>query len=320
MAFRFKLDEGLTANARRVIRSQLGIAVKRLGAGREPEREIHEARKAIKRTRALLRLIRYGLEPGVFSHENRNLAAIGRSLSGIRDLHVLQQTIGRLMLTAGPDCSAALLDLQGRIGEHTERTLDAGAVEHAHAELVETRKRLAKLDVEGGIKMLRRGLENSQRAARKALAHALARQQTEILHELRKHAQHQWRQMSLLQAAWPQAIGVRAGAAQELSQLLGEEHDLATLQQAIARRGPFALPASERRAISEACAVRRAELWTLIEPRASRLFAEPPRVFAKAVTAQWRTARKHPERPSAASEIEMPSAKPADQTEALTRH
>jgi CHAD domain-containing protein len=325
MAYRFRLDEGLTTNARRVIHSQLGIAVKRLGAAKDPEREVHEARKAMKRTRALLRLIRPGLEPDVFARENGKLAAIGRSLSGMRDLHVLGQTVHRLALTADLEGEDAIRDLQERIEEHSRshgRTLDVATVAQAHDELADTRKRLSKLDVQGGSHTLRLGLEASHRAARKALKHALARQQTEVLHELRKHAQHHWRHMSLLQAAWPQAMGVRVAAARELSQLLGEEHDLAALQQAISRDGQFAVSGAGAQAIAEVCAIRRAALWTMIEPRACRLFAEPSRVLAKAVSAQWRSARKHPERtPAPDPTPDGPPAVTAKQDEAPpTRH
>lgn len=322
MALRFNLDEGLASGTRRIARSQLGIALRRLQTAENPEREIHEARKALKRTRALLRLVRHGLDPGVFDRENRTLGAIARSLSGVRDLHVLMQTVTRLETAVGEAGIARLGDLRRRIAEliaTQERTLDADVVPAAIAALQAARKRLGKLDVRGGRTTLQAGLKRSYREARGALARARAKPDIETLHELRKQSQHHWRQMSLLYAAWPQALAVRVAAARELSQLLGEEHDLAVLQQAIMRKGILALPNQERRGLDEVCSRRRAELHGNIEPQACRLFAAPPRAFAAMIAAQWRAARKHPEQPAEPAEPELPTAEAPAATEA-TRH
>lgn len=311
MALRFKLDEGLASGTRRMARAQLGIAIKRLREGKEPERDIHEARKCLKRTRALLRLVRDGLEPGVFEGENRKLAAIGRSLSGVRDLHVLLQTLTRLEPASNGSGAPALNDMLVRITElirQRETTRDAGVSTSASAELAAARKSLAGLDVRGGTATLQKGLERSYRAGRHALKRALASPDTHTLHELRKQAQHHWRQMSLLHAAWPQALAVRVVAARELSQLLGEEHDLAVLQLACRKGRPLALPDRERRWLNKECKRRRAELRSLIEPRASRLFALTPRIFSKSIAAQWRAARTHPEPRSATETSEAPAA------------
>jgi CHAD domain-containing protein len=297
MALRFNLDEGLAAGTRRIARSQLGIALRRLQAAEDTEREIHEARKALKRTRALLRLVRPGLDAEVFDRENRSLGSIARTLSGVRDLHVLTQTVTRLETGAGEAGAARLASLRQGITEllaTQERALDADLMQAAIAALLAARKRLAKLDVRGGRSTLQQGLKRSYREARRALARAQARPDIETLHELRKQSQHHWRQMSLLHAAWPHALDVRIGAARELSQLLGEEHDLAVLQQAIGKNGILPLPRQERRWLDEICARRRADLHVRIEPLACRLFAAPPRAFAAAMAAQWRTARKHP--------------------------
>lgn len=298
MALRFKLDEGLTAGTRRMARSQLAIAIRRLKHGDDPERDVHEARKSLKRTRALLRLVRYGLPAGVFERENRKLAAIGRSLSSMRDLHVLLKTVAQFEPSSNGSSPPVLEDLRHRITDliaARKSGHDASAVPKAIHTLAAARKRLSAIEVRGGEKVLRKGLAHTHRAGRQALEQAVAKPGTESLHELRKQAQHHWRQMGLLHAAWPQAMAVRAAAARELSQLLGDEHDLAILQLACRKGRPLALAGPERRWLDELCALRRAELQRLIEPLARRLFAASPSVFAEAAAAQWRMARLHPE-------------------------
>ncbi len=322
MALRFKLAEGLASGTRRMARAQLGIATKRLREGKDPERDIHEARKCLKRTRALLRLVRDGLAPGVFERENRELAGIGRSLSGVRDLHVLQQTLTRLEQASHESDAPTFNEMRSRITDlirERETSLDDGVSTSASAGLAAARKRFSDLDVQGGSATLQKGLERSYRAGRSALERALAAPDTHTLHELRKQAQHHWRQMSLLHAAWPQAHTVRVVAARELSQLLGEEHDLAVLQLACRKGRPLALPDRERRWLNKLCKHRRAELRSLIEPRASRLFALTPKVFAKSVAAQWRAARTHPEPAQATEPPAVSSAAPPTEAEP-TRH
>ena len=52
---------------------------------------------------------------------------------------------------------------------------------------------------------------------------------------MRKAVQWHWRQMSLLGRAWPDEFAVRVTAARELSQMLGDDHDLAMLIDVTAR-------------------------------------------------------------------------------------
>ena len=62
---------------------------------------VHETRKALKRLRALLRLIRPAIGDDAFRHENAQLRDIGLSLSGARDRHVLLETVNKLEGAAG---------------------------------------------------------------------------------------------------------------------------------------------------------------------------------------------------------------------------
>ena len=62
---------------------------------------MHETRKALKRLRALLRLVRPAMGEAAFKQENAQLRDIGLSLSGARDRHVLLETVNKLEGAAG---------------------------------------------------------------------------------------------------------------------------------------------------------------------------------------------------------------------------
>src|SRR5688572_28848189 len=98
MAYRMEFNEPPAAGARRVAAEQLEDAVGQLqnGMSDDPVTAVHEARKDLKKTRALLRLTRSGLPKSTYRSENRALRDAGRSLSGTRDADVMIQTVDKL--------------------------------------------------------------------------------------------------------------------------------------------------------------------------------------------------------------------------------
>src|SRR3954447_12583692 len=72
--YRIEADEKVGVAVRRVAAAQLDLALDRLQATEDPDGEaVHDARKALKRTRALLRLSRHLLGIETFQRENHNL-------------------------------------------------------------------------------------------------------------------------------------------------------------------------------------------------------------------------------------------------------
>ena len=101
MAFRFKLGEPFEEGVRRIAVEQIERAQNELQAKGDHAVAVHETRKALKRLRALLRLVRPAMGDDVFKQENAQLREIGLSLSGARDRHVLLETVNKLEGAAG---------------------------------------------------------------------------------------------------------------------------------------------------------------------------------------------------------------------------
>src|SRR5262249_21043568 len=97
-SYKFEPEEGVQAAVRRCAREQLDTAIYELhdGIRTDPVEAVHNARKAIKKERALLRLVRGALDSGQRSHENQALRTAGRELSGVRDAEVQIQTLDHL--------------------------------------------------------------------------------------------------------------------------------------------------------------------------------------------------------------------------------
>src|SRR5687767_12453521 len=122
MTYRFKLQEPIADGVRRIGLEQIDIAAAKLaGKKDDPAVAIHDARRCLKRLRALLRLVRPGVAETTYRRETDRLVGIGRMLAGARDLHVMQQTLGKLETRFGPLPNGAAghvrkLLAQGRIG------------------------------------------------------------------------------------------------------------------------------------------------------------------------------------------------------------
>jgi CHAD domain-containing protein len=287
MAFRFKLGEPFEDGCRRIALEQIERAQSQLHDKSNHAVSVHETRKSLKRLRALLRLIRPAIGEGAFKDENAQLRDLGLSLSGARDRHVLLETVNKLEGSAGFGRKGLTESLRQCIaaanGEGAPLTM-----KQAQSRLADAKKRFAELHIEGsGFDIVGAGLERCYLKARHALADAYNKPTDESFHEWRKGAQQHWRQMTLLSRAWPEYLGARASEARTLSQLLGDDHDLAMLVAFVHSEAAAGLGSEQAAIVEKAARQRQAELRATAEPRGGRLFAEAPKRLRRSVRAYW---------------------------------
>jgi hypothetical protein len=291
MTYRFKLQEPIGQAVRRVGLEQIEIATAKLAGTDDISTAIHDARRCLKRLRALLRLIEPGLAEALYRREAARLAGIGRLLSGARDLDVMRQTLGKLesrfqTLPAGATdrFAAFLAQSQGRAGGDGRR--------QALLRL-EQSKRFFAAKATAGIELghVIEGLGGCYRKARKAFRHAYREPHEEAFHACRKRVQLHWRHMALLSRGWPEALSARASEAKEMSRLLGEDHDFAVLLALARERGKAILEPQDLEALTALCTTCQAELRVAAKPRGDRLFAEPVRNLESRVALYWRSAQ-----------------------------
>jgi len=287
MAFRFKLGEPFDEGCRRISVEQIDRARAILRGNGDEAAAVHETRKSLKRLRALLRLIRPAIGEETFKAENHELRDVGLSLSGARDRHVLGETLDKLLSASNlsPKSAEALRKRLGPPDGHgTPLAMDA-----AHERLAAARERLGALPIGGSdFDIVGRGLERSYRRARRAFADAYRTPSDEAFHEWRKGAQAHWRQMLLLSRAWPDYLGARAAEARTLSQILGDDHDLALLVE-FARSQPGAV-SEQAEQVEAAARARQGELRQMARPRGERLFAASPKRLRRSVETFWQSA------------------------------
>src|ERR1700753_2539377 len=98
MAFRLQPGEAVPDGLRRCAREQLDRAIDELSAraADDPVEAVHDARKALKKARSLLRLGRGTLDPDERRRENEALRRAGRALSSARDAEVMLEATDNL--------------------------------------------------------------------------------------------------------------------------------------------------------------------------------------------------------------------------------
>jgi CHAD domain-containing protein len=282
----FRLDAGerLSESIRGVLEGQVQRATSHLKGrdGESPDKAVHEARKSFKRSRATLRLARNELAPDAFARENRRYRDLGRDLSGARDADVLLATLDDIATRAGRE--GAFTELRERLT--AERDARRGELLHDEAargaavgRLQEAETALEALAIDDDLSALIAGWRRSYRDGRRAARAAGKEHTTEQLHEWRKRVKDLWHQCQVCEPLWPTRMKTMAGQASKLSDLLGEDHDLAVLSDK-AGENDDALTLEERRVLSREIKRRRRKLQKKADKLGDALYAERPRKLA----------------------------------------
>jgi CHAD domain-containing protein len=256
---------------------------------------VHDARKALKKARSLLRLCRGTIDSDERQRENAALRQAGRLLSSARDAEVMLEAVddladryaGRVPQTT---FNAIRRQLEAERAPARQRLLESGLPAQVADQLKAVRARTDDWSLRrDGWKALQPGLERTYARGRDALDRARRHPTAENLHDWRKRTKDLWYHLRMLKPVSPGIVGGSVKEADELSTLLGDDHDLAVLRESL-ERGADRL-AVDLDAVLELIDHRREELQARAFAIGSRLYAEPPRAFVRRMHRYWTSAR-----------------------------
>lgn len=305
MAYRFRADEPVRAAIVRCASEQLDRAISDLSEGinDDPVSAVHDARKAIKKERSLLRLAKGAMPTETRRRENSVLREAARELSGTRDADVMIATLDDLADRFAGRLPAKTFEairdqLSARSGQRPGSAFEARAVQ----ELGALRVRVDDWTLlRGGWKAIESGLLRSYTRGRKAFARARARRSTDDLHAWRKRVKDLWYHQRLLGPICGPGVRGQAKDAHHLADLLGDDHDLALLRQRLASDE---LPATvDSSAVLRLIDHRRSELQTEAIALGERVYADRPRAFRRRMRRSWNVGRALAEAPREASTL-----------------
>jgi CHAD domain-containing protein len=261
----------------------------------DPE-AVHEVRKALKRWRALMRLLArpLGEQADQMRSEARELM---RAIAGARDAQSALDALNDLRKADVPFSPTSIETIRSRLTEMRDAA-EAKSFTKAMRDRLSRYLDYATLSLERwplkaiDFDIVTDGLTSTYRRARQLVPDTWANSEAEHLHDLRRRVVEHRHQMDLIEPLWPRLGKVWAEEAQRLRNQLGSCQDLAVLAELTAPHQPLA---PWRSRLTPLISARRDAHLKSAARLAGRLFAEKPKAFRRRIAALWsaRNSRKH---------------------------
>lgn len=300
MAYRFKSRKSVEQELGRIARQQLERASAELTDPElDPDKAVHQARKRFKKLRSLLRLVRPALDREVYKSWNRRFRDLGRSLAGARDADVLLQTLDVLeeamrVNAAAPDLSALRRELAASTGQEAGddsrdlKTRMAAVAEDLRA----AREEMIRLSIDGNrFETLGAGLQWTHARGRKALRKTRESSTDDHFHEWRKRVKDHWNHSRLLMDVWPSLMKPYAKEMKRLSDLLGDDHDLAVFRQRLRELPEDTIPEPIAEALHQSIEHRQRMLRSEAYRVGNRVYAEKSKRLRQRIESWWEIRR-----------------------------
>jgi CHAD domain-containing protein len=137
------------------------------------------------------------------------------------------------------------------------------------------------------------GFKDCYAGGRRALSDCLDRPTNENLHEWRKRSKDVWYHLRILRSVWPEVIEPLVDESHRLSDLLGDDHDLAVLADFLVSDGG-AFKEDQVNDIRRLVDERRPQLQAEAFMLGARLFVEKPGRYARRFEAYWEASEADP--------------------------
>ena len=243
MPFRLRSTESIADGLRRLAREELSSISTHLD-GEAPPRDdaIHEIRKSVKKTRAILHVVRADNGRGLAKSAKR-LRSINRRLSALRDADVMLETLDTLRIkdrrTLNGRCFARV---HRRLSSHRASVMKAARrkgtwrrVGRSVRKIRQDAKQWKPRHRQFG--SLAASIRLAHRRGRTAMARAMKSQRAADFHEWRKQIKALWYELRLVEGSGPR-IRRDVKALRRAEAWLGHEHDVVVLCDELSKDGP----------------------------------------------------------------------------------
>lgn len=296
----------------------LGTGLKRLGTeaideaiagfyeGEEQFGEaVHTARKAMKRVRALLRMIRTEIGDRVYVFENQWMRDTARLVSEVRASTVLVHGAEEIRSAYSPLLAEGTFEevverLRVRRDRIEERAMeDPEIVPRVVANLERARGRYESwptdpesrsvygMSLRHDYSAVGPGVRATHARGRREMVAAYQTAAPEAFHRWRKRVKYLKHQFEILTPLWPELMIGMTLTLNRIADLLGQDHDLAELLNLLADRPDLCPNPIERSLLSALAAQRRTDLQTASRILGRRIYAESPAALEARLGAYW---------------------------------
>ena len=295
MSYRLELEESFVDGVRRIGREQSDKALQKLESLEDLEDDIHATRKHCKKLRGLIRLVRPAMEKE-YQLANEAFRDAARELAPMRDAHALLDTFDDMVsISATPPSRLETVRtaLEDDSAQATERNDIEQRVERAHELITAGASRIPSWQVDDPLDAIEAGVRKTYKRGRNRLTESVEDGRVEDRHQWRKRVKYGWYHLRLVRNATPSVLGSLARAMHDLSDALGDDHDLGVLRARIesdpGRYGDDqTVEATLRLTAGWQFALQRRALSL-----GRRLYVETPKRFSQRLAGYLRVWREH---------------------------
>lgn len=291
MAFRLKTGEAVSSDIRRIVLQQLDRATSELTSIGDPESDqaIHDARRRVKKIRAIIRLVRPVLNKA--HRADPELRRVSKMLAPVADgqgvIDTLSQLLKRYRRELPRKTAAAIrTDLIDRSRQIDSKASKQGVLEKAQMTLRAERRRVKNWRLRAeGFSALAPGLKNSVRRARFAMMTAWLHPSAQHHHTWRRHVKNHWFHVRLLSARCGYRLQPYQRQLEALDGVLGEYHNLVLLHEVLVSDSTLA-----QREVGRCLRIvqrYQSELRRQAQVLGIRIYSEKPRRFVRRVRELW---------------------------------
>jgi CHAD domain-containing protein len=296
MTFRLKRKTSIGPQLAHIVARESRKAAEEVAAASPAEESVHEARKHVKKIRAVLHMLRSELGGDYDSLNNWNRSAAHR-ISAVRDADALIGTMKSLrkrypaVICTGFRTATATLEARRR--EAYARLAGRHLSDITH--MLERSRRSLRSSVRHAAngRSLRDGIARGYRRARHEMAQAAASTDDARFHLWRRRVKDHWYQMRLVEGFSTRAHA-RILALGRLQEWLGEHHNLSVLRGVILEQPQRFGDARSVDVVLGCIDKRQASLRQQAIRRGRSLFSAKPSSFRAQIT-QWWTKASPPE-------------------------
>lgn len=297
VTYRLRKNESVADGIRRVVLEQLDQAVAEIDdVARDRDDVVHQVRKRCKKIRAVVRLVRPHLGD-TFARENAWFRDAARSLAGTRDIVAMLETFDALIEhhkrhgqpNQYDELRVMLTSLGGSLSD--EGSAVTQKLRTFRGLMLDARDRVTAWSIDAdGFDAVAGGLQKTYERGRRGLKQVKRKPTTERLHEWRKRVKYHWYHVRLLRKIWPDPMEARAVALSTLSDLLGDDHDLAMLRETFIEHGGSVAEHDGLDGFIEMIDGRRDSLFLSAIELGRHLYAEQPDALAARFGEHWNVA------------------------------
>lgn len=295
MAYRIRRQKSVQKSVRKIALEQIDKAIGEI-MDQELDRHetVHQVRKRCKKLRGLIRLVRPHFDD--YQRENEFFRDAARNLSCVRDAQSILECFDDLIEHFQDQVDQeTFAPIREEFAQRRQKITDdkvglENELDEFLAKMREARPRAAQWKIDDdGFSAVEGGLAKTYRRGRKALRNAHENGGTENFHEWRKRVKYHWYHARLLRRIWPDMLKMWRKATDELSDLLGADHDLAVFRQTLSSDPDRFGRESDRQVLIGLIDRRRAELQATARPLGERVFAEKSKQLVSRFVLYWET-------------------------------